>query len=697
MINRLSNFWWAIIFILWNISAVEAKECVPAYDFGQGAVFEIPSNPKRESLIFTRPSDKQVSAWIPTNFTTLGTSEAGFKQNLKIRVDGAWGPWGGDLNKIAECPLKPCNPSSPDQAPCMAGGLNVKVDSDGGNIPCKLSRGWGLYGLIAIDKGNERANPNSREFAKTLPNEYFRTFRIAPLLRDNEGDYFILDSTKQCNLDKKGQTVCLEDVDAKGNKTTLRGSLYFKIVDSNYEDNDGGYTITVLSGVAGKKGLIQQVIEDFTKVMHDVTERIYKGLTGNLGFITMVRAFLLAYVALSGVLFMMGMLRMHISELIIRLFKLGIVATLISETSWEFFNTYLFSFFTVGAQSIATLITKAAFTYSEEFSATNSDVYGANQYILPEDIHAVSVFDNVLNMLISPSIHKKIWAMLFYKYYFVYLLFMYVCIAILILAIIRSVMLYVVSVMLVALLLVISPIFLIMTLFQMTKQLFDDWLKQLLSNALLLIVVSVAMAIMVNLILNQLEKILYYKVCWEVIWSLKLGDWTLLDIWFWNPESAEQLDKCLAPLNFFSFLFVCILFNAFMQEIPSLIDSLASAALMPVSRSYGAMIGRFEQSTLYKKTLGYVNEVRSLATPSAVLLPFARGRAVLAGRDRLVERATGAYSTVEGKFFNAVRELDYHESGIAETDVLQWPRDKIGGVLDKVEGVVTPKNRGIFD
>lgn len=684
MKNRNCNLWFIIMFLLSALVA-EAKECVPAYDFGQGSVFEIGSNPKREDLIFPRPNNKQTAAWTPTNFTTLGSS----KQKLKIRVDGAWGPWGGDLNQtgkeaIKECTLKPCNPSSSAQAPCLDGGYAVIVDQDGGNIPCMLTNGWGLYGLIAIGEGEHRKNPNDKNYAKTLPNEYFRTFRVAPLMKDNDGGYFELDATRQCTLDDTGRTVCKVDTEENGKNTTIKGSLYFKILDSNYEDNVGSYVITVLSGVAGKKGITQEAIEYFTKVMHDVTERIYRGLTGNLGFITMVKAFLLAYVVLSGLLFMLGMLRMHISELIVRLFKLGVVATLVTQTSWEFFNTYLFSFFTVGAQSIATIITKAAFTYSEQ--------YGSGQYILPEDANSVSVFDNVLQMLISPSLHKKIWALLFHKYYIVYLLFIYVCIGILIMAIIRSVMLYIVSIMLVALLLVISPIFIIMILFQLTKQLFDDWLKQLLSNALLLIVVAVAMAIMVNLILNQLESMLYYKVCWDVIWSLKLGSWNLLDIWFWTPDEPNQLDKCLTPLNFFSFLFVCIVFNAFMQEIPALIDSLAVAALMPVSGAYNTMVGRAQQSTLYTKTVGYVNEARALASPTSLLLPFAGGRQLLSGKNAMLEKGQGLYSTIEDKYTRAVSG-----SGISSTDALQWPRDKVGGVVDAVTETITPKNRGIFD
>ncbi len=691
MIRRVCNLWCVFILLVLSCNTAAARECVAAYDFGQGNSFYIPANPDagnptgESKLIYKNPKNHQVAPWVATNFVTLGNSEGSAENNIKIRVSGSWTPWGGDPAKITnQCVLEACDPAHPDQIPCLSGGMSVKIDETASNIPCVMSKGWGLYGLIAIDRGKERKDPNDPMYAKTLPNEYFRTFRVAPLKQDADGEFFELGSTQQCALDEDGKTVCIEDAEKGGRKSILRGNLYFKILDNYYPDNEGEYIVTILSGVAGKKGFIQESIEYFTNTMHNVTEHLYKGLTGNLGFITMVRALLVIYVTISGVLFMLGMLRMHVSELVVRLFKVGVIAALISHTSWEFFNTYLFSFFTVGAQSIATMMTKAAFSYTEQFSG--------GQFILPEDMNALSVFDNVVKMLINPSIHYKIVAMMFYKFYIVYMIFIYVCIGILLLAIIRSVMLYVVSIMLVALMLVIAPLFILMMLFQATKELFDNWLKQLLANALLLIVVSASMAIMINLILNQLESLLYYKVCWDIIWSLKIGSWDLLDIWFWHPDQPDQLDICLTPINFFSFLFVCVLFNAFMQEIPDLIDSLSVAFLMPISTMYGNMVGTFERSAIYQRTLGYLHEIRSVVNPAAPLLLSPDRDKHGRSTPTILQRAYGAYDTVTDKFERAMSG-----SGSPDTQFLNTPRDFVGKGIETVKEITPSAVKGIFD
>jgi type IV secretion system protein VirB6 len=686
MMQGICKLWYVVFLLILSANITEAKQCVAAFDFGQGTSFYIPANPdagnsgSESKLIYKNPKNKQVAPWVATNFITLGNPEGSQQNNIKIRVSGAWTPWGGDPEKIkTQCEMQPCDPADANQIPCLKGGMSVKINDDASNIPCVMSKGWGLYGLIAIDKNNGRKDPNNPLYARTLPNEYFRTFRVAPLKSDADGDYFELSFTEQCDLDDNGQTICVVDADKGNLKKIVRGDLYFKIIDNYYPDNEGEYVVTILSGIAGKKGFIQETIEFFTYTMSDVTEKMYKSFTSGLGFITIVRALLVMYVLITGFLFMLGLLREHVSELVVRLFKVGVIAALISHTSWEFFNTYLFSFFTVGAQSIATMISKAAFAYTGEV--------GGGQFILPEDMNSLSVFDNILKMLISPSIHYKIAALLFYKWYgFVYMVFIYICIGILMLAIIRSVMLYVVAIMLVALMLVISPVFILMILFQATKELFDTWLKQLLSNALLLIIVSASIAIMANLVLNQLESILYYKACWDIVWSLEIGSWTLFDLWFWYPNQPSQLDECLTPINFFSFLFVCILFNAFMQEIPELIDSLSGAFLQPITKIYGNMTNTFMQTTLYRKTVQYIEEARSIVSPTSLLLLTERGRGILRG-------GHGVYDTVTGKFERAMGETGWNP----DTQFLNAPRDLVGKVIDAGVDKVTHKNRGVFD
>ena len=671
----ISNYFKIIVLLILSqaVSYVaNAQECIAAYDFGQGGTFYVAANPDenntgKSTLIYSTPKNSQVAPWISTGYSTMGQSDSSGDTNeaesiLKIYVSGAWGPWGGDPTKMTTvCAMQACDPGSNEQEPCLKGGQHVD-DSTTSQIPCKLTSGWGLYGLVAIGG----ADPNDLKYAKTLPSEHFRTFRISPLQSDKDGNFLELRYTEQCDLDANGKTVCKPDKDAYGRNIVIKGDLYFKILDDYYEDNTGSYTVTIASGVAGKPGFIQLAIEYFTQVMKSITKKLFISFTSNTGFITIVKSILVLYVAISGLLFMMGLLRSHISELIVRLFKVALMSILISSNSWEFFNNNLFSFFTDGALSIATMITKSAFGYSSQ--------YGAGQYILPENATAVSVFDNVVKMMIHPSIHKKIFGILFYKWYVVYLVFIYMSLLIMLTAIVRSVALYLTSIMLITLLLVISPIFMVMMLFKLTKEMFDTWLKQLWVNALMLIVVSASMALMINLILNQLENLLYYKVCWEILWTLEIAHFKLFDFWFWHPSVPSQLDTCITRINFFSYLIVCVLFSAFMQQIPELIDTLAQAGVMPLTRLFGGMNSTFHNNVFYRKATGMVYQVRSVASISMPLALTNTGQ-------RAVGMVTGTYDSVTDKF---ERAASGGGGALFNTPIASGIRDFVGSKLEVI-------------
>lgn len=679
MIRHIINIAVLVILSVHSIPA-HSKECIAAYDFGLGGTFSIRANPDEDStgaskLVQEKPFRDQIAAWEPTYLSTTGTPQDSnsanyYQSKMKIYIDGAWGPWGGDPETIKDsCPIRACSPSNPKDAVCMKGGAVVGMPSTSNT--CKLEDGVGLYGLIALEADNgQRMDPNDLAYAKSLPTQFFRTFKAWPLKQDKDGKFFELDFTQQCD---PSQPECIADKARNGGQQVVaKGGLYFKILDRYYQDNTGGYFVTVVSGVVSEKGLIQTTIEAFTKVMQNITKKMYISLTSDLGFITAVRALLILYVAFTGLMFFMGMINIHQGELITRLVKVGIITALISDTSWDFFNTYLFSFFTDGAANVAVIITKATFTYSSEF--------GFGKFILPDDASPLSVFDSLLNIIKNPSIHKKIAALLLFEWYFVFIIFIYLCLFILIMAIIRSVVLYITATMLIAILLVTSPLFLTMFLFKITKEMFDNWLKQLLANAMMMVIVAASIALMANLILDQLYQLLYYKSCWDIVWSLKLGKWHLFDIWFWAPAEPEQLRAALTPEHFFSFLLVCVLFNAFMGEIPEMIDALSGAFLQPISGAYHAATSTFERSVFARYPMNVINVIR------APLAATAFGQ-------RTLGAAHQTYGSISDRFTKTL-------SGGAtpSTDAMQSVRDIVAKPAEVIESIVTPTDKkGFFD
>lgn len=628
---------------------VNAQNCVPAYDFGQGGTLYVPANPSEDSatslLIHDTPKSSQVAPWIETQLTTIGQAANANQSNyfqsvVKIYVTGGWSPW-GTTTSTGQCPLIDCDPSNPKDSVCLSGGKVVDEGDSQANLPCTLNAGWGLYGLIAKNINGVTYNPNDTDLSLSLPNEYFRTFRVAPLKSDADGMYFELSYTQQCDVDSSGGTVCLVDEDAAGNQVTVQGKLYFKILDSYYEDNTGGYNINVVSGVYSEKGWIQKTVEKFNAVLQKVTQLLYDAMTSQVNFIGMIRALLLLYIIITGLAFMMGLARMHQADFIVRMFKVSIVTMLIGPDSWEFFNKYLFSFFTVGAQSVGNMITEASFQYSGQ--------YGMGLFLLPEDATALAVFDSIVSIILEPAIHKKIVSLLLHKWYFCYIPLIYVSIFILLLGIVESVVLYLISLMNIALLVVVAPIFIVMILFTLTKEFFDGWLKAMLSNGMLLIIIAVAVALMANLVLGQIYRLLYFAVCWEKLQILEIEGIDIFSIYFWFPTDDDQVDNCVTFSNIAALMIIAILMRTFMKQLSTLIDALSGAFMQPITHMRDGVVGAFNSAVkgnaLYRAGAERVNMARGAMSPLGHSAKLRKGAGLVKGA---TEKAGQAFSTRGG-------------------------------------------------
>lgn len=596
--------------------ADDSSVCIAANDFGLGGVFKIRANPDEGNsgptkLLRTQPKKAQIAPWIDTELYASGnTLDNG--GNLLAAITGSWNPWGMGGGS---CKYLNCDPAKPHDAVCLPSG--EIVDDSIENAPCIVADGYGLYGLIAILKDGVYQDPNKIENATSLPQTYFRTFNVTPLKKGdirrpdidsgapeqkNKYEYhFEISQTQYCDTDSN----CVPDTNPDGSPAVLEGRLFFKILDRYYQDNTGSYEINILSGVYSERGFIETTIKFFQDTILRVTDRIYQSITTDSNFINIVRALLLLYIISSSIGFMLGVLKMNQSELIIRIVKIGLVATLISEGSWEFFNKYLFTYFTEGAESIGIMIIKASL-FSDE---------GIPNYILPKDATPLAVYDSLLKMLTMPPIHIKIAALLFYKWQLYWIPCIYICIFLILWAIFKSVVLYLLAIMQFALLLVAAPIFLIMMLFKITSSLFDAWLKNCIAVAILYLLISASIAMMMALIVNQITSLLGYEVCWQTVWELKLLWLTIFELKFWYPQSDTQVLDSINAINFFAFLVVCFLFKSFIESLPSFADMLSNAVRTPLISMYDNMIRSYNQSPL----AGLGAKVRAL-NPIGMLL-----------------------------------------------------------------------------
>jgi type IV secretion system protein VirB6 len=178
----------------------------------------------------------------------------------------------------------------------------------------------------------------------------------------------------------------------------------------------------------------------------------------------------------------------------------------------------------------------------------------------------------------------------------------------------KALILYLLATLAISLLLIVAPIYISFMLFDRTKPLFDAWIKSLISYTLQPAMVFTALAIFNVFVFSSLYSLLYYKVCWQEIWTSywKLKDGTTIEIGsflnFYHPVvpltlgdgtervSGLSLQDMSTPTQFFLimiFLIIC-------ASLIRFIDWMADAASELVTGNKAGSLSAVSNSTMNK-------------------------------------------------------------------------------------------------
>ena len=675
----------------------ESGPCIGTNEFGEGSSVFAESHPELSKFLRIAPPMKQVIPWTDTGLKTLGiplVPGVPVEHNpgtLRLYIDGAWSPWGlsNTPTNIANSTCSYVTCPQFDTEFTATYGPNIagcqKVDPNPTKIPCLLTQGKGLYGLISFGD-----DPNQAAYIDgNYPNDKFRTFHIGSSTMQTDADgltYVQITSTQQCDQDGN----CITDTAANGTPIIHAGKLYFRILDNFYGDDSGGYNIKVTSGVVTDKGWIQRSVEGMFQNLLNVSASLMRKVTVESPFISIIRALLVMYIAINGLFFMLGLIKYNVGELVTRLLKVGIVATLIAPNSFEFFYSNFFIFFTEGANSIARIIIETTLYFNSDPSAP--------RFPMPPDANALSIFDVFLRMIEKPALHAKILATASTIFDgqadFVFIPLMYIAISFVVIAALKALVMYLMSLIFIAILISLAPIFIAMILFQLTFQLFKQWLDLLISNALLIILISGVIGLMVLLVIGQLEALLSFKICWLPLYN---PDYIPFEIDGYRPNDTTQMRSALNYPAYFTFLISAIVFNGFMSFIPQMVDGISGSALQPANSAYRAgwnkMGGVVSNVSAYAR--GAMSAPLYLAGEEAKKLGGKivgdKGRAALnkfadsfkeSAIGGAITKAAGAIPTSAAEVESAVKKIEttFGNTGDAEQELIKY---SAGDVLQK--------------
>ncbi|WP_337969157.1 type IV secretion system protein [Rickettsia tamurae] len=282
------------------------------------------------------------------------------------------------------------------------------------------------------------------------------------------------------------------------------GYLWLRVVNPNsniqgvVSVNYANYTGTTWFSDIIYNGAIKPITDQF----RTFSQNFYIKLVKNSAVQNIAKAALTLYVTIFGLMFVAGALKLTAVEVITRICKIAIVAFLIREESWSFFNTYFFSVFTDGIDFFVTNVVGA--------TSSRSNIFG---FIDP-------IFDKYTN--------GRIWGLLFIELLqihnglaFIAIITIYSLITYF-RAILEVIIGYVIAFIGVTVMISLAPFFIILMLFEKTKSLFDNWISTLLSYVVQPTILLIFFLLIDQVLSEQLLKVVV-RACWDTLIPIKIG------------------------------------------------------------------------------------------------------------------------------------------------------------------------------
>ncbi|KJV65389.1 MULTISPECIES: type IV secretion system protein [Ehrlichia] len=220
-------------------------------------------------------------------------------------------------------------------------------------------------------------------------------------------------------------------------------------------------------------------------------QSIYTNQTSAGSLWRALQALCTLYIIFTVLGYIIGVIKCTKYDLVVRIAKIAVVVGLISQGSWEFFSDHFFSIFVQGV--------------SDLIAAFNGELDGDNSFAFLDPTIGVLLTGEVWIRLATLIITGPIGWLMFIIILWAFIVF-FICI-------IEAVIAYLFTIVGIAFLATLAPIFITFVFFQLTKTLFDSWIKMLVNFSLQPIILFAALAFLNQVMLTVLYSVTGFTVC----------------------------------------------------------------------------------------------------------------------------------------------------------------------------------------
>ncbi|MBV8940088.1 MAG: type IV secretion system protein [Alphaproteobacteria bacterium] len=248
-------------------------------------------------------------------------------------------------------------------------------------------------------------------------------------------------------------------------------------------------------------GIISKIVANIQFLVSAVAMNMYETIRTSADFQLAVRMLLTLYVAIYAIMFLFGLTQLTLVDFMIRSIKVGIVALILSPSSWIFFYSIVGNFFQGGRDELIQKLLQIAL-----------GALGAGAAAPPGAPFAP--LDNALANITSAKMHAVIIAtFLTGPYGLIFGLLILYGLGSFAASVVQVMWIYLMSVVVMAFLFALAPLFFAFFLFSRTRGLFDGWINQLVSVSLQPVFMFAFFAFFSLLVQASLANLLALPVC----------------------------------------------------------------------------------------------------------------------------------------------------------------------------------------
>jgi type IV secretory pathway VirB6-like protein len=368
-----------------------------------------------------------------------------------------------------------------------------------------------------------------------------------------DGTYLeVIASLNDPNLDDSA-TVDLGVVTANPKTVSINavGNLWMRIndPDSNYNNNIGAYTVTVgkISETTGFTTIFTKIINQIKNQINASIKSMFENMTctGASSFkedcndyLTLINNMLYLYMVIFGILFLFGLVKTDQLDFVIRIIKIGIIITLISPGSYDFFNDYLFNAIMSVSDTLIAAATGAPIDNPFEF-----------------------LDQSIALLVLDPYTYFKIMSLMFQGLlgFVAFIMVIYGAVNF-VKAVFNAMKVYVMAIVGLAICFVLAPIFIPFILFKRTVELFQNWLNAMLRFAIEPALLFIGLIFLNAMLLAILRQMFNFSACFKctlpITFSLpgysEIGPLTLFCIPWFSPWGVDNVGTGMEFTVFFS-------------------------------------------------------------------------------------------------------------------------------------------------